>query len=828
MTKELRSLFAAQQEGHRPAGRSTFVALAALLVGVACAAGCKFEPKFTPGTIACQGDKQCPPGFVCQQAYCYPTGSTLDAANGSDAGGTGGVADGATADQTIGPDRPADLGGDAQPEAPPSSDAPPPSDDSGCAAPCAVGDKRCGTFGLQTCVLVGGCPGWGQDVLCPGRQICQSNAPGPRCACPAAPAGCESGSKGSVCVGTVPATSRACDVDGEGCVFESTSTPCASGKPCAGSFPNGVCTCHAAPPICAGHTGTFCLSAVSIQTCGYDSDGCLAGTRTTPCDLSKPCTVSGGTATCSCTSAPAECGGATGGACRANGDLATCDLDVTGCLSVVGAGPCPTGLTCQGTAPNASCQCPAAPDVCRGTTGTFCQGTTVVTCRRDSHGCLGVASSETCTGAQVCGGSPGTARCSCPALPAQCPGGAGKLCDAGGNLVTCVADGNGCVSVASSGACATGLVCGGQFPGAACGCQAPPAACRGTTSGNVCQSTTSYLTCGTTAQGCVVVTSTAGTCPGGSKPCAGEPGQAACTCNTSAPPECFANNAFMAGGACAAGKLTRCAADGNGCQSGSSAPCTGTQTCQGTLPNAVCACPGAPDCSVAGGEGTHCSGSTLIKCSTIGQGCFSEATSTCSPPQACVGSNPTARCADEVSYGVPKPPGSASETWSERFVAIPVKLSEATTLRRFGLIWAGNGATPPAAFSTRVMFGLYPDGIGASGAAAPVGRLIAGALVAVSDPGNVEVVPMRPAAGERTVPAGDYWVLVNIEAVNVLPIPIRGVPSVARLTTPEAAVLGIDSAFANDLPAEIPATVKFVAGALKGPLNVYLIGMPQQ
>jgi hypothetical protein len=284
----------------------------------------------------------------------------------------------------------------------------------------------------------------------------------------------------------------------------------------------------------------------------------------------------------------------------------------------------------------------------------------------------------------------------------------------------------------------------------------------------------------------------------------------------------------MVGGACAGGKLTRCAVDGNGCQSGPSAPCAGSQTCQGTLPNAACACPGAPDCSLAGGEGTHCSGSTLIKCTATGQGCFSEATAACNPPQACVGSNPSARCADEVSYGVPKPPGTASETWSEHFVAIPIRLAEATTLRRFGLIWAGNGATPPVAFSTRVMFGLYPDGIGASGTAAPVGRLIAGSIVAVNDPGNVEVAPMRPAAGERAVPAGNYWVLVNIEAASILPLPVLGAPSVARLATPAAAVLGLDSAFANELPPEIPATAKFVAAAFKGPLNVYLIGMPQQ
>jgi hypothetical protein len=821
------------RHGHSsPVGRRAPLSLAALLVVAACGAGCKFEPKFSSGTIPCSSSKECPPGFACVEAYCYAAGILPDGAAGG--GGTGDAreVDGgrdAAADQGLSPDRPvdgaADAGGDRGAEV--SGDvARFDAGDGGCSTVCTLGDKRCGTFGLQTCVLVGGCPSWGQDALCPGRQTCQGSAPGARCTCPAPPAGCEGG-RGSVCVGTVPATARACDVDGEGCVFTSTETPCTSGKPCAGSFPNGVCTCPAPPAICGGHGGTFCQSPTSIQTCGNNSDGCLTVTRTTPCDPSKPCAVVGGTATCSCTSAPAECGGAVGGACRANGELATCDLDGSGCLAVVSSGPCGPGLTCQGTAPNASCRCPAAPAVCGGTTGTFCQGAAVVTCRRDNNGCLGITATATCTGVQTCGGSPGTARCTCPAPPAQCPGGAGKLCDGSGNLVNCVADANQCISVASSGPCGTGLVCGGQFPNAACGCPPPPAACKGATSGNVCQSPTSYVSCATNAQGCVVVSSSNGACPGGSKPCTGEPGQAVCACSTSAPPECFLNGVFMTGGACASGRLTRCASDGNGCQSGTSMAC-GTQTCQGTLPNAVCACSGAPDCSVAGGEGTHCSGSTLIRCTATGQGCFTEATTTCTPPQACVGNNPVARCADEVAYGVPKPAGTESESWTERFVAIPIRITEATTLRRFGLIWAGNGATPPAGYATRVMFGLYPNGAGALGAAAPVGKLIAGAIVSVSDPGNVEVAPMQPAAGERPVPAGNYWVLINIEAASILPIPIRGVPSVTRLATPESAVLTFESPFAKGLPTDIPNTAAFVAGAFKGPLNVYLIGMPQQ
>ena len=811
--------------------RAPFSFAALVVVVAAWGVGCKFEPKFTAGTIACQSDQGCPPGFACLQGFCSPPGTPAlnggggnSSAGGSDGGGVAGAGAGdAATDQTLAPDRPADRaedgGRDLRSD---GADGMVQPGDGGCPAVCSIGDQRCGATGLQLCVMVGGCPAWGQETVCPGRQTCQGSAPTARCTCPAAPTGCSS--KGNVCTGPAPGTSRACDVDGEGCVFESSATDCTTGKPCVGSFPNGVCTCPAAPAICGGHPGTYCQSNLSVQTCGYTAgDGCLAVTRTTPCTAAKPCSGTPGMATCSCTSAPAECGGSTGGACRANGDLATCDIDSSGCLAVVGFGACDPGLTCQGTAPNASCQCPGVPDVCRGTTGTFCQGNQLVTCVRDSHACIVVRSSEACAGALVCSGNPGTTRCACPTLPAQCPGGAGRLCDSSGNLVSCVADGNGCVTVASSGPCTSPLVCGGAFPGASCGCPAAPAACMGVT-GNTCQSAISYVTCARVGT-CLVATGT-GTCPGVSKPCTGNPGSAVCACNNTPPPECFSGAVFMVGNACAGGRVTHCVLDGNSCQSGTSTGCNAPQICQGTLPSAACGCPAVPDCDGAGEiNGSRCSGATLITCSGD-SGCQSETTATCSLPQACVGAYPRARCADEVSYGVPKPPGTESEAWSEHFVAIPINISEPVTLRRFGLIWAGDGANPPRAVPTRVMFGLYPDGIGASGTSAPVGRLIAGALVAVDQPANVEVTPSLPAPGERSVPAGNYWVLLNIEAPISIPRILPG--SVARLASPTTAVLGIDSPFANPLLDPIPATVKFVDGKLAGPLNVYLVGVPQQ
>ena len=86
----------------RGRGRRATGWLSALIAIAAGAAGCKFEPKFTSGSIPCQSSKNCPPGFVCVAAYCYAAGVQPDGADG-----TGGAGEG---DGMAPPTRPSPIG----------------------------------------------------------------------------------------------------------------------------------------------------------------------------------------------------------------------------------------------------------------------------------------------------------------------------------------------------------------------------------------------------------------------------------------------------------------------------------------------------------------------------------------------------------------------------------------------------------------------------------------------------------------------------------------------------------------------------------------------
>ncbi|HEX4406981.1 MAG TPA: hypothetical protein VH560_19215 [Polyangia bacterium] len=848
---------------------------AVVLLGVAA---CSFEPVFQDGTISCRDERDCPPSYVCvNPGVCYARthtvdGAVLDAfARPSDAaadlasstpdvagaGGVSGAGSAAGSGGTIVVDGGAGQGGAGALDGG--------AGDSACGQSCTLGAKRCGTTGLETCIMIGTCPAFGADVACPGRETCQGVAPAAACACPTAPAGCTGA--GSVCLSGNAVT---CDVDEQACIYQKSVDTCATGKPCGGTFPAAACTCPTPPAVCGGKGGTYCSGTAAVVTCALDANGCLAMTQTTPCGATTPCSVTNNVATCSCAAPPAECAAGAGGVCRANGQLATCAIDGQGCLSVTNAAACTTGLTCQGTAPAGACKCPAPPAACNGGTGKYCQGSgTVVTCALDGNNCLVITSNATCPGAQTCGGSAGVAACACPALPAACPGGAGKLCNVSGQLVTCVADANGCVSVSATTTCASsGLVCGGAFPSAACTCPAAPAGCQGTTgtfcsgtstfvcsrdgngclvagplvscasdlvcggaagaascvcpaapsacmgatTGNVCQSGTSYVTCGPTAHGCVQVTSAAGTCPGGSKTCTGSAGAAACACNTSPSASCTAGGVFQSGNACSGTQLVKCSVDGNGCDVSAPGPCGSPMTCSGAAGSAMCGCPAPYNPSACSGglnDGNHCVGTTLYTCSNAGSECQQLATTGCASNQLCVGSYPSARCASEQQLGTPGAAGG-QETWSNLLIGVKVNVPVTSTLRRFGIAWNGNGAG--AAQSRLATFALYKDG-----GSGPSGSLLASAIDrTVNAIGPLEFNLTSPAGG-LTVAAGDYWVFVNL----------NGAGYVARNPSPSTPYLYVSETYGGALPATVtPAS--FMSGALAGPLGFWLVVIPQQ
>jgi hypothetical protein len=366
-------------------------------------------------------------------------------------------------------------------------------------------------------------------------------------------------------------------------VFEQALDACSTGKPCGGAFPAAACTCPAPPALCGGKSGTVCEATLSVATCGPNADGCLDVTKHTTCAAAKPCSGNAPLATCSCTSAPAACAGQAGFFCAANGQLSTCDLDANGCLAITKTTACASGLTCQGAAPGASCACPAPPAECVSGIGTACRGTgTVVTCARDANGCLVASGTASCPAGKPCAGTLPSAACTCPAPPAVCQAGTGKLCDMG-SVDTCGTDANACLVLASSVGCPAGKPCAGSFPNAACTCPAPPAGC-GSGAGSSCSST-NVVTCSTDGNGCYQAAPS--TCPAG-KPCAGGFPGAACTCP--APP---AGCGSGVGTSCSSNSRVTCSKDANMCFQAVTASCNTGDYCVGAFPSSTCVTPQA-------------------------------------------------------------------------------------------------------------------------------------------------------------------------------------------------------------------------------------------
>jgi len=337
----------------------------------------------------------------------------------------------------------------------------------------------------------------------------------------------------------------------------------------------------------------------------------------------------------------------------------------------------------------------------------------------------------------------------------------------------------------------------------------------GAGAGNVCQSATSYVTCATDASGCVQITASNGTCPGGSKPCSGSPGSAACACNTTPNAACTPGGAFAAGYACSSGsQRVQCVVDGNGCNtSNPPATCPSPQTCQGTLPSAVCACPAGYntiDCD-ANGEinGNRCVGSTLYTCTDAGGGCQQLSTTSCAANQLCVGSHPGARCADEEKKGV-STAGGMQQSWSAILLGMKINVPVSSTLRRLGVYWNGNGSG--AALMRTLTFAVYRDG-----GSGPNGALLASAIDrTVNTLGAVDFNLTTPAGG-TTLTAGDYWLFVEMSAAGY----------VAMNGSPTTSYLYLSHTYGSALPATVtPAS--FMSGQVPGPLALYMVVIPQQ
>jgi hypothetical protein len=262
-----------------------------------------------------------------------------------------------------GTDAQGDASTDGQGDA--SSDAQTDGGDGGiCMPACTVGDKRCGTGGLQTCVVVNGCAAWGTEMACGANRTCTGTGAASACTCAATPAACTG--VGTFCSSnTVRST---CEMVNGCLVLSATTKTCGPHQTCTAGLPAGDCVCT--PTAGCTAAGTFCPTATTVGTCTQDAEGCFtkSGNDTT-CMNGQVCVTSGATAACAC---PATVGTTLGTACQTVGQtvcsgdtVLTCAMNSTsGCKTWSLTTDCAaaSGLTCGKKGGPAACECPAVTD----------------------------------------------------------------------------------------------------------------------------------------------------------------------------------------------------------------------------------------------------------------------------------------------------------------------------------------------------------------------------------------------------------------------------------------------------------------------------------
>jgi hypothetical protein len=171
---------------------------------------------------------------------------------------------------------------DAPPPPPPDVAPPPPPpvpDAATCTNACVLGSTKCGGAGIQECVLMGTCTGWGPETACPAPQTCTETVGSARCSC--ATGGCIVGS--SICGprGGI----RTCVADGV-CSAVGPEALCPAPQVCTQFGMTVRCDCSnsqcptGAPPTCGPGGG--------VQTCVQM--GACASLTETPCPAGSACT----------------------------------------------------------------------------------------------------------------------------------------------------------------------------------------------------------------------------------------------------------------------------------------------------------------------------------------------------------------------------------------------------------------------------------------------------------------------------------------------------------------------------------------------------------
>ncbi len=410
-----------------------------LLCLAAFAASCSIDVK--NGLFGCQGDQDCPSGWVCRaDQRCWDSPDPIGGA--ADANGTGPRDDATTtvrddATITVRDDATTDPRDDATTTPDdatigPDDDATTPPDDAGSAAdalPADIGPDAGGCVATagQSCARAGFC---GSTVDCDGT--CAGGAPAPACACGGAPT---CGMNGTWQCPQPPNYGAPC----------STADRCGGtidcNGSCAGGTPNPNCPCAAATcqangqwTACQTPPG-FGMACDTADRCGavVDCSGaCVGGTPAPTCPCAPAmCQRNGSWSACTTPAGYGQacntmvmCGAtvACDGTCGGGTALPTCSQCGTPtCANGCANGTCGASSTC---ARNGTCSCTVNECSCgaNGTTCTACVGGQVGSCAQDTFGCGDFTATNVCAFGCGMGGT-----CACapdtgsPCNALECP-----------------------------------------------------------------------------------------------------------------------------------------------------------------------------------------------------------------------------------------------------------------------------------------------------------------------------------------------------------------------------------------------------------------------
>jgi hypothetical protein len=198
----------------------------------------------------------------------------------------------------------------------------------------------------------------------------------------------------------------------------------------------------------------------SVYTCVTTTPGCTSWGDTNNCSMNGACVLdTAGHPTCACTPG-SFCASQqrAGTQCDSAGGYVNCAVDTSGCYYPVGdAGTCPSGQSCVGSAPDASCS-PTCQDQCAAG-DTTCNGGGVASCALQPSGCYAWGAPEPCPQDEVCSGTT-KAACACVGSPYCSKTNQGApFCTSPTAYATCGFDSNGCPTLGSPTSCPTASTC---------------------------------------------------------------------------------------------------------------------------------------------------------------------------------------------------------------------------------------------------------------------------------------------------------------------------------------------------------------------------------